>query len=301
MYALHRLFEEALDEGVTTLDDGYEQLETGDYEDALESAERARRLFSRASVLARFLGSDDRTVDDEIERVRRLAELVSGDIPAPDSPASALQLFDEQIATGDQALRDDDIAAAQVGYVTAYSVLRSLLPADDRRELPEPDWSDSVTNSNPVADLGPGDQCGLCWVEPPREEVRFNGQLARACERCVELFDGRFPTTASIYNRCERILTDIRDLSESPHGISWLSPMESLNAPEKDVSLSPSGPPLEQVHLIRELARVSQTVGHPATQAEFRKHGSTAPRMVRDSFGSWDAALEAAGLGKHEE
>jgi len=48
--------------------------------------------------------------------------------------------------------------------------------------------------------------------------------------------------------------------------------------------------------LLAELQRVADAVGEPPTVQEFRERGQHADSTLRNRFGSWNAALEAAGL-----
>jgi hypothetical protein len=303
MYPLARRFEETLDEGVAALDSAYAHFDRGDVREATASGRRARKLLRRAGLMARFLDGDRAPVEDELERARRLLEKVSGDTLAPNCPTSVVWRFDEQLATGDEALLDDDVTGAQLGYVAAYTALLSLLPPDERDGFPTPDWSETAVEPRASNDPGQQGRCGLCWEEQPRAVVRFADERVDACGRCTEAVDGRFETTTSIHHRCESILEDIRDISETSHGIEWLSPLEPDAEPatEGEPSTSSSDPTPEQVHIARALASVSEQVGHPATLEDVREHGSVQPDVVREQFGSWAAALEAAGLDRPEE
>lgn len=302
MYPLARRFEETLEEGVAALDSAYAHFERGDVREATASGRRARQLLRRAGLLARFLGGDRAPVEDELERARRLLEKVSSDALSPNCPTSVVWRFDEQLAAGDEALLDDDVAGAQLGYVAAYTALLSLLPPDERDDLPTPDWSETAVDPRASNDPEQQGRCDLCWEERPRTALQFADERVDACGRCTEALDGRFETMTSIHQRCESILDDIRDISETSHGIEWLSPLEPDAEPatEGDTSTSPSDPTPEQVHLARALASVSEQVGHPATPEDVRQYGSVQPDVVREHFGSWAAALEAAGLDRPE-
>lgn len=57
-----------------------------------------------------------------------------------------------------------------------------------------------------------------------------------------------------------------------------------------------SGRRIPNADLIKELRRLADDRGHPPTTEELRKHGRYSISPYRDRFGSWNAALEAAGL-----
>lgn len=48
--------------------------------------------------------------------------------------------------------------------------------------------------------------------------------------------------------------------------------------------------------LIADLLAVSETLGRAPTRREYREHGQFADTALQREFGSWSAALEAAGL-----
>jgi len=48
--------------------------------------------------------------------------------------------------------------------------------------------------------------------------------------------------------------------------------------------------------MLDSLQQVSEQLGHPPTRAQFNKNGICSSGTVYNRFGSWDAALEAAGL-----
>lgn len=298
-----RRYHRALSEGTTLLDRGYEQLRQDDEIGAKESAEKALFQLRLAHTLSGFTfetrnGSE---LADEIERSQRLLERVSYDTPDPRSPASAILVFDNRITAGDNALRDGDRNGARDAYIAAYAALYSLLPQSDAADLPSP--PEASTSPPPVENDRKEGICGLCWVASPSRSLKFRGDSVRVCRRCSDIIGERFSTVDATFTKCERVLTDVREVIETNHGLPWISSADSErddsvpnSTTQSETAISP-----EQMHMLRDLLAVSQEVGRPATPADLRKHGTHDPSTVRAAFGSWDRALRETGLDTSSE
>jgi hypothetical protein len=52
-------------------------------------------------------------------------------------------------------------------------------------------------------------------------------------------------------------------------------------------------------HILQEIQRVATHLGKKSLSiAEFNKHGKISPATVSNRFGSWNEAVQAAGLDK---
>lgn len=94
------------------------------------------------------------------------------------------------------------------------------------------------------------------------------------------------PTSRDVREQGEFSLTTYR----STFG-SWSNALEAAG-----FSVQRSGQSYSTEALLDEIQRLADDLGHPPTQQELRKHGKYSISPYRDRFGSWSAALDAAGL-----
>lgn len=304
MRTSHRYLDDLWTAGMDRLDVAFEHYERSEEIAASRACRDAVRRLQAARFLGRFVTpADTYPFTEELQRARRLQAMLDSESPASGAPIVRIDAYDEQLATGDAALRDDDVAAAQVAYLAAYAALVELLP--DHATLPEK-WPTSDSDQRPSSTQTPdpeddsGSSCALCHAVTPTTTVEFRDDTVRVCTSCEATLSGRFRSTAAIYDRCAGLIQDIRDTVETPHGLPWLS---SLGDDREDVDVDDSGasgaeafPDVETIWLVRDLAAVSQQVGHPATPEDVAAHGTYPPDAYRATFGSWAAALRQAGF-----
>lgn len=290
--------------GTDRLDVAFEYYERSEEIAASRACRDAVQRLQAVRHLSQFVTfADTYPVREELQRARRLQAMLNRESPASGAPIVRIDVYDGQLATGDAALRDDDVAAAQVAYLAAYAALAELLPdhVTVPEEWPTPD-SDRRLSSTQTPEDDSGSACGLCWTATPTTTVAFRDDTVRVCASCEATLSGRFRSTTAIVNRCAGLIQDIMDIAETPHGLPWLSTLdddsegEEMDVDDSGASDAEAFPDVEAIWLVRDLAVVSQQVGHPATPEDVAAHGTYPPDAYRATFGSWAVALRQAGF-----